>query len=448
MASVAEQLASSINFSAFGKATELKSRIWFTLGALVIYRLGTYIPIPGIDPAILHDIFARNAGGILGMFDMFSGGALGRMTIFALNIMPYISASIIIQLLTAVSPTLEALKKEGESGRKTLNQYTRYGTVLLAAVQAYGIAVGIEGMRSGAETAVLNPGLGFRLVTVITLVGGTVFLMWLGEQITARGVGNGISLIIFAGIVANLPHALASTLELGRTGAISGIFIVAFILISVGVIAFIVFMERAQRRILIQYPKRQVGNKMFGGDASHLPLKINTSGVIPPIFASSLLLLPATIANFQTNSQSFGWLGNITTYLAHGRPLYMLLYVALIVFFCFFYTAIVFNPTETADNLRKYGGFIPGIRPGKNTADYLDYVLTRLTVVGAAYLAAVCILPEILISQYSVPFYFGGTSLLIVVSVTMDTVAQIHSHLLAHQYEGLIKKAKLRGRRG
>jgi preprotein translocase subunit SecY len=448
MASVAEQLASSINFSAFGKATELKSRIWFTLGALVIYRLGTYIPIPGIDPGILHDIFARNAGGILGMFDMFSGGALGRMTIFALNIMPYISASIIIQLLTAVSPTLEALKKEGESGRKKLNQYTRYGTVLLAAVQAYGIAVGIEGMRSGAETAVLNPGLGFRLVTVVTLVGGTVFLMWLGEQITARGVGNGISLIIFAGIVANLPHALASTLELGRTGAISGIFIVGFIVISVGVIAFIVFMERAQRRILIQYPKRQVGNKMFGGDASHLPLKINTSGVIPPIFASSLLLLPATIANFQSNSQTFGWLGNITTYLAHGRPLYMLLYVGLIVFFCFFYTAIVFDPTETADNLRKYGGFIPGIRPGKNTADYLDYVLTRLTVVGAAYLSAVCILPEFLISQYSVPFYFGGTSLLIVVSVTMDTVAQIHSHLLAHQYEGLIKKAKLRGRRG
>ena len=448
MASAAEQLAASINFSAFSKATELKSRIWFTLGALVIYRLGTYIPIPGIDPAILHDIFARNAGGILGMFDMFSGGALGRMTIFALNIMPYISASIIIQLLTAVSPTLEALKKEGESGRKKLNQYTRYGTVLLAAVQAYGIAVGIEGMRAGAETAVISPGLGFRIVTMITLTGGTVFLMWLGEQITARGVGNGISLIIFAGIVANLPHALASTLELGRTGAISSFFIIAFIIVSVGVVAFIVFMERAQRRILVQYPKRQVGNKMFGGDASHLPLKINTSGVIPPIFASSLLLLPATIANFQTSSPSLGWINNITAYLAHGRPLYMALYVALIVFFCFFYTAIVFNPTETADNLRKYGGFIPGIRPGKNTADYLDYVLTRLTVVGAAYLAAVCILPEFLISEYSVPFYFGGTSLLIVVSVTMDTVAQIHSHLLAHQYEGLIKKAKLRGRRG
>ena len=449
MASAAEQLASSINFSAFSKATELKSRIWFTLGALVIYRLGTYIPIPGIDPAILQDVFSRNAGGILGMFDMFSGGALGRMTIFALNIMPYISASIIIQLLTAVSPTLEALKKEGESGRKKLNQYTRLGTVLLAAVQSYGIAVGLEGMRAGAQTAVLDPGLFFRLVTVVTLVSGTVFLMWLGEQITARGVGNGISLIIMAGIVANLPHALASTLELGRTGAISTVFIIIFLVMSVAVVAFIVFMERAQRRILVQYPKRQMGNKMFGGDSSHLPLKINTSGVIPPIFASSLLLLPATVANFEANGQSsFSWIGEITAYLAHGRPLYMLLYVSLIVFFCFFYTAIVFNPTETADNLRKYGGFIPGIRPGKNTADYLDYILTRLTVVGAAYLAAVCILPEILISEYSVPFYFGGTSLLIVVSVTMDTVAQIHSHLLAHQYEGLIRKAKLRGRRG
>jgi len=448
MASAAEQLAASINLSAFAKASELKSRIWFTLGALVIYRLGTYIPIPGIDPAILQDVFSRNAGGILGMFDMFSGGALGRMTIFALNIMPYISASIIIQLLTAVSPTLEALKKEGESGRKKLNQYTRFGTVLLAAVQSYGIAVGLEGMRDGTQSAVLDPGLFFRLVTMVTLTSGTVFLMWLGEQITARGIGNGISLIIMSGIVANLPHALASTLELGRTGAISTVFIIIFLAISVGVVGFIVFMERAQRRILVQYPKRQVGNKMFGGEASHLPLKINTSGVIPPIFASSLLLLPATVANFEANGQSFGWLGEITTYLAHGRPLYMALYVALICFFCFFYTAIVFNPTETADNLRKYGGFIPGIRPGKNTADYLDYVLTRLTVVGAAYLSAVCILPEILISEYSVPFYFGGTSLLIVVSVTMDTVAQIHSHLLAHQYEGLIKKAKLRGRRG
>jgi preprotein translocase subunit SecY len=448
MASAAEQLAASINFGAFSKATELKSRIWFTLGALVAYRLGTYIPIPGIDPAILHDIFSRNAGGILGMFDMFSGGALGRMSIFALAIMPYISSSIIIQLLTAVSPQLEALKKEGESGRKKLNQYTRYGTVLLAAVQAYGIAVGLEGMRAGAASAVIDPGLFFRVVTMVTLVGGTIFLMWLGEQITARGVGNGISLIIMSGIVANLPHALAATLELGRTGALSPVFIVLFLAMSVLVVGFIVFMERAQRRILVQYPKRQVGNRMFGGEASHLPLKLNTSGVIPPIFASSLLLLPATVATFSQDGQNFGWLGTITAYLGHGRPAYMILYIALIVFFCFFYTAIVFNPTETADNLRKYGGFIPGIRPGKNTADYLDYVLTRLTVVGAAYLAAVCILPEILISQYSVPFYFGGTSLLIVVSVTMDTVAQIHSHLLAHQYEGLIKKSRLRGRRG
>jgi preprotein translocase subunit SecY len=448
MASAAEQLASSINFGAFSKATELKSRIWFTLGALVAYRLGTYIPLPGIDPGILQQIFSHNAGGILGMFDMFSGGALGRMSIFALNIMPYISASIIIQLLTAVSPQLETLKKEGESGRKKLNQYTRYGTVLLAAVQAYGIATATEGMRVGGQSAVIDPGLFFRLVTTVTLVGGTVFLMWLGEQITARGIGNGISLIIMAGIVANLPHALAATLDLGRTGALSLVFIILFLAISVGVVAFIVFMERAQRRILVQYPKRQVGNRMFGGEASHLPLKINTSGVIPPIFASSLLLIPVTIAGFAANNQDMGWLGTITAYLGHGRPAYMILYVTLIVFFCFFYTAIVFNPTETADNLRKYGGFIPGIRPGKNTADYLDYILTRLTVVGAAYLAAVCILPEILISQYSVPFYFGGTSLLIVVSVTMDTVAQIHSHLLAHQYEGLIKKARLRGRRG
>jgi len=444
MASAAEQLAANINFSAFSKATELKNRIWFTLGALVIYRLGTYIPIPGIDPTILTEIFSRNAGGILGMFDMFSGGALGRMTIFALNIMPYISASIIVQLLTAVSPQLEALKKEGESGRKKLNQYTRFGTVALAAVQAYGIAVGLESQPN----VVHDPGLFFRFVTIITLVGGTLLLMWIGEQITARGVGNGISLIIFAGIVANLPHAVVALLELGRTGAISFATIAFFVVMAVAVIGFIVFMERAQRRILVQYPKRQQGNKMFGGEASHLPLKLNTSGVIPPIFASSLLLLPATLASFNAASGGTGILANITAYLAHGTPLYMLLYIALIVFFSFFYTAIVFNPVETADNLRKYGGFIPGIRPGKNTSDYLDYVLTRLTVIGSAYLAVVCILPEFLISQYNVPFYFGGTSLLIVVSVTMDTVAQILSHLLAHQYEGLIKKSKLRGRRG
>jgi preprotein translocase subunit SecY len=446
MASAAEQLASNINFGAFAKATELKKRIWFTLGALLVYRLGTYIPIPGIDPVALASLFQQNQGGILGMFDMFSGGALQRMTILALNVMPYISSSIIMQLMTAVSPTLEQLKKEGEAGRKKINQYTRYGTVILATVQAYGIAIGLESASSAVGPAVLSPGMFFRLTTVVSLVGGTMFLMWLGEQITARGVGNGISLIIFAGIAANLPHAVGATLELGRTGALSTVFIMIVLVLSVAVVAFIVFMERAQRRILVQYPKRQVGNKMFGGDASHMPLKLNTSGVIPPIFASSILLMPLTIAGF-TGGQGPDWLNAITAQLSHGSWLYMLSYVGLIVFFAFFYTAIVFNPVETADNLKKYGGFIPGIRPGKTTADYLDYVLTRLTVVGAAYLSAVCILPEFLISQYSVPFYFGGTSLLIVVSVTMDTVAQIHSHLLAHQYEGLIKKAKLRGAR-
>ena len=445
MASAAEQLAANINFSAFSKATELKNRIWFTLGALVIYRLGTYIPLLGIDPQIFQEVFSRNAGGILGMVDMFSGGALGRMTIFALNIMPYISASIIVQLLTAVSPQLEALKKEGEVGRKKLNQYTRYGTVFLAAIQAYGIAVGLES-AGGGRSPVIDPGLFFRLTTVITLTGGTIFLMWLGEQITARGVGNGISLIIFSGIVARMPTALASLLELGRTGSLSTVTIIFFLVLAVAVVTFIVFMERAQRRILVQYPKRQVGNKMFGGEASHLPLKLNTSGVIPPIFASSLLLLPATFASF--SSDQSGWIADIGTDMRHGSMAYVGLYVALILFFCFFYTAIVFNPVETADNLRKYGGFIPGYRPGKTTADYLDYVLTRLTVIGSLYLAGVCVLPEILVSEYSIPFYFGGTSLLIVVSVTMDTVAQIHSHLLAHQYDGLIKKAKLRGRRG
>ncbi len=448
MASAAEQLASNMNFGAFSKATELKKRIWFTLGALVVYRLGTYIPLPGIDPVVLKEVFQQNAGGILGMFDMFAGGALSRMTIFALNIMPYISASIIMQLLTAVYPPLEALKKEGEAGRKKINQYTRYGTVVITALQAYGIAVGIEGMASSQGSAVIDPGLFFRFTTVVTLVGGTMFLMWLGEQITARGVGNGISLIIFAGIVANLPSALAGTLELGRTGAISTVLIVLLLVMSVGVIAFIVFIERAQRRIVVQYPKRQMGNKMTGGDSSHLPLKLNTAGVIPPIFASSILLLPITVIGFSTAGQGPDWLATVAALLGRGQPLYLIIYISMIVFFAFFYTAIVFNPTETADNLKKHGGFIPGIRPGKNTAEYLDRVLTRLTVVGAAYLAAVCLLPEILISQYAVPFYFGGTSLLIVVTVTMDTVAQVQSHLLAHQYEGLIKKTKLRGRRG
>ena len=445
MASAAEQLAANLNFGAFAKATELKKRLWFTLAALVVYRLGTHIPLPGIDARVLAEVFKSNAGGILGMFDMFAGGALRRMTIFALNIMPYISASIIMQLLTAVSPTLEQLKKEGEAGRKKINQYTRYGTVLLAAVQAYGISVGLEAMSASAGSAVVAPGLAFRFTTVITLTGGTIFLMWLGEQITARGVGNGISLIIFSGIVANLPIGLVQTLDLGRKGALSTFFIILLLAMAIAVVTFIVFMERAQRRIIIQYPKRQVGNKLFGGESSHLPLKLNSAGVIPPIFASSLLLLPATVAGF--GGAAPGWLGSVTAYLGHGQPLYMLTYVSLIVFFAFFYTAIVVNPNDTADNLKRHGGFIPGIRPGKNTAEYVDYVLTRLTVIGSAYLGAVCLLPEILVSQYSVPFYFGGTSLLIVVSVTMDTVAQIHSHLLAHQYEGLVKKAKLRGRR-
>ncbi|GAB4234070.1 MAG: preprotein translocase subunit SecY [Methyloligellaceae bacterium] len=445
MASAAEQLVANLNFSAFAKAEELKKRIWFTLAALVVYRLGTYIPIPGINPQALADAFNQNQSGILGMFNMFAGGAVGRMAIFALNIMPYISASIIIQLLTTVSPHLEQLKKEGEQGRKQINQYTRYGTVLLAALQAYGIAAGLE----GSGTIVNEPGLFFRLTTVITLVGGTVFLMWLGEQITARGVGNGISLIIFAGIVAEIPAALVGTLELGRQGTISTPLIIALLVMSVAVIAFIVFMERAQRRLIVQYPKRQTGNRMFQGDSSHLPLKLNTAGVIPPIFASSLLLLPVTIASFSAGAGQGGpeWLITVTSLLGRGQPLYLLLFVVLIVFFAFFYTAVVFNPSETADNLKKYGGFIPGIRPGQRTAEYIDYVLTRITVVGAGYLALVCILPEFLIAYAGVPFYFGGTSLLIVVSVTMDTVAQIQSHLLAHQYEGLIKKSRLRGAR-
>lgn len=447
MASAAEQLASQINFSNFAKATELKKRIWFTLGALIVYRLGTWIPLPGIDPSILQDIFQQQAGGILGMFDMFAGGAFGRMTIFALNIMPYISASIIMQLLQAIHPHFEGLKKEGEVGRKKLNQYTRYGTVILATLQAYGIAVGLEGMSGSQGAAVGEPGAFFRATTVITLVGGTMFLMWLGEQITARGVGNGISLIIFAGIVAEMPASLVGTLELGRTGALSALFIMFLLVMAVAVITFIVYVERAQRRVLVQYPKRQQGNKMFGGENSHIPLKVNTAGVIPPIFASSLLLLPITIANFSANSGP-EWLGVITASLGRGQPMYLLLYAAMIIFFAFFYTSVVFNPTETADNLKKYGGFVPGIRPGKNTAEYLDFILTRLTVVGAAYLTAISIMPEILISQYGVPFYFGGTSLLIVVTVTMDTVAQVQSHLIAHQYEGLVKKSRLKGRRG
>jgi preprotein translocase subunit SecY len=375
---------------------------------------------------------------------MFAGGAVERMAIFALNIMPYISASIIMQLMSSMSPKLEALKKEGEQGRKQINQYTRYLTVVLAAFQAYGIAIGLEGSRSAAGAVVIDPGWFFRITTVITLVGGTLFLMWLGEQITQRGVGNGISLIIFAGIVAGLPSAMVGLFELARTGSLSAGLLIALLVLMLFVVSAIVFMERAQRRLLIQYPKRQVGNRMFQGDSSHLPLKLNSAGVIPPIFASSLLLLPITAAQFSAG-QGPEWLNTVVASLGQGQPLHIAVYVALIVFFAFFYTAVVFNPKDTADNLRKYGGFLPGIRPGEKTAEYIDYVLTRITVVGALYLAAVCVLPELLISYAAVPFYFGGTSLLIAVSVTMDTVSQVQSHLLAHQYEGLIKKAKLRG---
>ena len=444
MASSTESLAANMNLSAFSKATELKSRIGFTIMALIVYRLGTYIPLPGIDPVALGELFKQHGGGILGMFDMFSGGALKRMTIFALSVMPFITASIIVQLLSAILPQFEALKKEGESGRTKLNQYSRYLTVIFALVQSYALAVGLENMMGG-NAVTISSGF-FRLSTMVTLTGGTLFLMWLGEQITARGIGNGMSMIIYSGIVANLPHAMAQTLELGRTGALSTWFILVIIAIVLGVLAVCVFCERAQRRILVQYPKRQVGNKMYGGEASHLPLKINTSGVIPPIFASSLLLFPLTLASFTNVQQKGGWLADLVTELGHGKPLFMVLYAALIIFFAFFYTAVVFNPVETADNLKKYGGFVPGIRPGKSTADYFDFVLTRLTVLGAAYLVVICLLPEFLMNKGAVPFYLGGTSLLIVVSVTIDTIGRIQSHLIAHQYEGLIKKAKLRGK--
>jgi len=451
MASAAEQLAANMNFEAFQKATELHKRIWFTLIAMIVYRLGCYIPIPGIDAAAFAHAFEGQAKGILGMFNMFSGGAVQRMAIFSLNVMPYISASIIVQLLGTIYPPWEKLRKEGgEAGRKTLNQYTRYLTVVLAVFQSFSIALGLQ-----ASTGVVSqPGLFFVISTVFTLTGGTMFLMWLGEQITSRGIGNGVSLIIFAGIVATLPRYIGQAFSLARTGALNGGVLLLIAVLVVAVTVAIVFMERSQRRLLVQYPKRQVGNRMFGGDTSFLPLKINTSGVIPPIFASSLLLLPTTIMGFAVSGAGANlpawlqWLPGLTGQLQHGRPLFMLLYGFLIVFFCFFYTSVVFNPDDTAENLRKYGGFMPGIRPGKRTAEYLDYVLTRLTVLGAAYITAVCLLPEALIGFYNAPFYFGGTSVLIVVSVTMDTVAQIQSHLLQHQYEGLIRKSKLRGMRG
>ncbi|MDA8049745.1 MAG: preprotein translocase subunit SecY [Rhodospirillales bacterium] len=445
MASVAEQLAANFNVGVFAKATDLKKRIWFTLGALIVYRLGTYIPLPGVNPAVMAELMRRSGGGILGMFNMFSGGALGRMTIFALSIMPYITASIIVQMMTAAVPSLEALRKEGESGRKTLNQYTRYLTVVIALFQSYGISIGLESIRGTMGAAVSDPGWFFRISATIVLVGGTMFLTWLGEQITDRGIGNGSSLIIMSGIIANMPQAVVALLELGRTGALSTVFIIFFLALAVAVIAFIVFIERAQRRIVVQYPKRQVGNRMFGGDSTHMPLKVNTAGVIPPIFASSILLIPATITGFSQGTGN-SLLTRIAAMLGQGQPLFLVLYAGMILFFTFFYTAVVFNPEETADNLKKYGGFIPGIRPGSATASYFDHVLTRITVVGALYLVLVCTLPLILISDYGLPFYFGGTSLIIIVSVTMDTVTQIQSHLLAHQYEGLIRKARIKGR--
>jgi preprotein translocase subunit SecY len=449
MASAAEQMSANLSFANFSKATELKNRIWFTLGALVVFRLISFVPLPGIDPLALSSLFNQTRGGVLDFFNMFSGGALERMSLIALGVTPYITASIVVQLLTSLIPSFVALKKEGEAGRKTLNQYTRYGTVFLTIVQGYGIAVGLESWGAGSgASAVLDPGWFFRISVVISLLGGTMFLMWLGEQITSRGIGNGISLIIMDGIVAQLPIALGTMFEQGRTGALSVGFVFLVAVLALATIAFICLMERAQRKILIQYPKRQAGNRVFQGDSSHLPLKINTAGVIPPIFASSLLLMPLTVAQFFSQQGTMPeWLTTVTTALQHGAPLYMFLYAAGIIFFSFFYTAVVFNPEETADNLKKYGGFVPGIRPGARTADYLDYVLTRLTVVGAAYLTLICLLPEFLISELAVPFYFGGTSLLIVVNVTMDTVAQIQSHMLAHQYEGLIKKSKLRGNR-
>jgi len=448
MASQIDKMATGFGWETFAKATDLQKRLLFTLGAMIVYRLGTFIPLPGINSVVLEDIFTRQAGGILGMFNMFTGGALSRMTLFALNIMPYISASIIVQLAGSVIPSLIALKKEGEAGQRKMNQYTRYLTVLITIIQAYGLAVGLEAMVGSAGTsAVINPGQWFRFTTVVSLLGGTMFIVWLGDQITARGVGNGSSLIITAGIVAGIPMGLAQTFELARAGSMSTVGLFAILFTAVALVCFVVFIERAQRRILIQYPKRQMGGRMMNSESSHLPLKLNPTGVIPPIFASSLLLLPMTIVNFSVKSgNSADWIVTLSTILAHGQPVYLALYAGLIIFFTFFYTAVVFNPEETADNLKRHGGFIAGIRPGKSTAEYLDYVLTRLTVLGSAYLAAICCFPEIMIAKYSVPFVLGGTTLLIVVSVTMEFATQIQSHLIAHQYEGLMKKAKLKGR--
>ncbi len=454
MASQAEQLAANLSLASFTKATDLKKRLWFTIGALIIFRLLSFVPLPGIDPRALGALFQTTQGTVLDFFNTFSGGSLERMSLIALGVMPYITASIVVQLATTMSPSLAALKKEGETGRKKINQYTRYGTVLLCAIQGYFIAVGLESWGAGTAggSAVIDPGLLFRASVVVSLVGGTMFLMWLGEQITSRGIGNGVSLIIMAGIVAQLPTVLAQLFEGGRTGSISPVLIIGVVAMVAALVLGICFMERAQRRVLIQYPKRQTARGQMQQERSHLPLKINTAGVIPPIFASSLLLMPLTIAQFAGNrTEGESWwsdaLITVTTSLQHGAPLYMALYAAGIIFFCFFYTSVVFNPEETAENLKKYGGFIPGIRPGKRTEEYLDYVLTRITVIGAAYLTIICLVPEFLIARAGIPFYLGGTSLLIVVNVTMDTVTQIQSHLMAHQYGDLIKKARLKGGR-
>jgi preprotein translocase subunit SecY len=437
-------LAQDSLLSAVGKMSELKSRLWFVLGALVIFRLGAHIPVPGIDPTVLKQLFDSQSGGVLGMFNMFSGGALSRFTVFALGIMPYISSSIIMQLVSVVSPKMEALKKEGEAGRRTITKYTRYGTVILATFQALGIAIALEGQAG----LVLDPGLAFRLTAVVTLVSGTMFLMWLGEQITERGIGNGISIIIFAGIVAGLPHAIGSTLELARTGAFS-IPLVMFLFVAVLLVtALVVFVERGQRKITVNYAKRQVGNKVYGGQTTHLPLKLNMAGVIPPIFASSIILFPATLAGWFGSSEKLYWLKDISNVLSPGQPIYILFFAAAIMFFCFFYTALVFNPKETADNLKKSGAFVPGIRPGEQTAKYIDKIMGRLTLFGAIYITLVCLLPEFLRLKFNTPFYFGGTSLLIIVVVTMDFMTQVQSHLMSHQYEGLLKKANFKGGAG
>ncbi len=442
-----DKLASNINFAAIGKAEELKKRIWFVIGALIIYRLGTYIPLPGLDARVIEALSNKHSGGILDLFNMFTGGALSRMTIFALNIMPYITVSIVMQLLTFMYPSLAALRKEGEAGRRKIQQYTRIGTIFMTSFQAVGIASYLLSISIQGQSAVIIDPMMFKITTVVSLVGGTMFLMWLGEQITARGIGQGTSIIIFAGIVAGMPSAIAKTFELGRTGALSSSLIILVMIFALALVGFIVFMERAQRRLIVQYPKRTVGNKQYQGESSYLPLKLNTAGVLPPIFASSLLLFPATIASFSGAANSEGLLQTVIAYLGHGKPLYIVTFIVLITFFSFFYMNNVFNPTETADNLKKNGGFIPGIRPGANTADYIRFIMNRLTVIGAVYLSVICIIPELLIAKFGIPFYLGGTSLLIMVNVMMDTIVQIQSHLIAHQYEGLLKKTNLKGAR-